>query len=306
VSRFAETIPGGTTKWRKEQHRLSRKRKILEVVTQNTSLYFICSCRRHFYPASANAATDGVGIVGQPSTTVFLAAASMVCVSGSAEALAGEPGRQRARLRRGVRPLGARRAVSHGRPGASLRPSWHLGFSRRRVSLPVFSPHACLPSLCLRSRWASRSTTAQRRKDRLRQHSEHIGLDNDLREVGGILGGRHEPVARERQLRRRTCRYFGWSERLRGSLPPSCLGAAGHGCLHTLHSFKEHNRRKMLLLFWNKIAPSSSGERLVCWHRPWSCSRTRRAEPWCLPGCGRRALARVKLSAKVLEEMSAL
>ncbi|XP_074758173.1 DENN domain-containing protein 5B isoform X3 [Athene noctua] len=32
------------------------------------------------------------------------------------------------------------------------------------------------------NRWASRSTTAQRRKDRLRQHSEHIGLDNDLRE----------------------------------------------------------------------------------------------------------------------------
>ncbi|KAM9029636.1 DENN domain-containing protein 5B isoform 4-T4 [Ara ararauna] len=32
------------------------------------------------------------------------------------------------------------------------------------------------------NRWASRSTTTQRRKDRLRQHSEHIGLDNDLRE----------------------------------------------------------------------------------------------------------------------------
>uniref|UniRef100_A0A7M4FKC0 DENN domain containing 5B n=2 Tax=Crocodylus porosus TaxID=8502 RepID=A0A7M4FKC0_CROPO len=32
------------------------------------------------------------------------------------------------------------------------------------------------------NRWASRSATAQRRKDRLRQHSEHIGLDNDLRE----------------------------------------------------------------------------------------------------------------------------
>ncbi|KGL82442.1 DENN domain-containing protein 5B, partial [Tinamus guttatus] len=32
------------------------------------------------------------------------------------------------------------------------------------------------------NRWASRSTTAQRRKDRLRQHSEHIALDNDLRE----------------------------------------------------------------------------------------------------------------------------
>ncbi|XP_077791235.1 DENN domain-containing protein 5B isoform X7 [Podarcis muralis] len=32
------------------------------------------------------------------------------------------------------------------------------------------------------NRWVSRSATAQRRKDRLRQHSEHIGLDNDLRE----------------------------------------------------------------------------------------------------------------------------
>ncbi|XP_063303680.1 DENN domain-containing protein 5B isoform X2 [Pelobates fuscus] len=32
------------------------------------------------------------------------------------------------------------------------------------------------------NRWVSRSATAQRRKDRLRQHSEHLGLDNDLRE----------------------------------------------------------------------------------------------------------------------------
>ncbi|XP_066865070.1 DENN domain-containing protein 5B isoform X3 [Kogia breviceps] len=32
------------------------------------------------------------------------------------------------------------------------------------------------------NRWVSRSATAQRRKDRLRQHSEHVGLDNDLRE----------------------------------------------------------------------------------------------------------------------------
>uniref|UniRef100_A0A8C9PCE9 DENN domain containing 5B n=1 Tax=Spermophilus dauricus TaxID=99837 RepID=A0A8C9PCE9_SPEDA len=32
------------------------------------------------------------------------------------------------------------------------------------------------------NRWVSRSTTTQRRKERLRQHSEHIGLDNDLRE----------------------------------------------------------------------------------------------------------------------------
>ncbi|KAG8438671.1 hypothetical protein GDO86_005020 [Hymenochirus boettgeri] len=32
------------------------------------------------------------------------------------------------------------------------------------------------------NRWVSRSATAQRRKDKLRQHSEHLGLDNDLRE----------------------------------------------------------------------------------------------------------------------------
>nr|XP_054488110.1 DENN domain-containing protein 5B isoform X3 [Agelaius phoeniceus] len=32
------------------------------------------------------------------------------------------------------------------------------------------------------NRWASRSASTQRRKDRLRQHSEHIALDNDMRE----------------------------------------------------------------------------------------------------------------------------
>ncbi|XP_067907133.1 DENN domain-containing protein 5B-like isoform X2 [Heterodontus francisci] len=32
------------------------------------------------------------------------------------------------------------------------------------------------------NRWANRSATAQRRKDRLRQHSEHLALDNDLKE----------------------------------------------------------------------------------------------------------------------------
>ncbi|XP_041113197.1 DENN domain-containing protein 5B-like isoform X4 [Polyodon spathula] len=38
------------------------------------------------------------------------------------------------------------------------------------------------------NKWASRTGTAQRRKDRLRQHSEHLGLDNDLREqVEGCL-----------------------------------------------------------------------------------------------------------------------
>lgn len=55
--------------------------------------------------------------------------------------------------------------------------------------------------LWLPSRWASRSTTTQRRKDRLRQHSEHIGLDNDLREVGGIICGQHKLVIQEVRFR---------------------------------------------------------------------------------------------------------
>ncbi|XP_073079468.1 DENN domain-containing protein 5B isoform X2 [Manis javanica] len=37
------------------------------------------------------------------------------------------------------------------------------------------------------NRWVSRSATTQRRKDRLRQHCDHIGLDNDLREPPGGL-----------------------------------------------------------------------------------------------------------------------
>ncbi|EGW10829.1 DENN domain-containing protein 5B [Cricetulus griseus] len=37
------------------------------------------------------------------------------------------------------------------------------------------------------NRWVSRSATAQRRKERLRQHSEHIGLDNDIRETKRML-----------------------------------------------------------------------------------------------------------------------
>ncbi|KAL7982279.1 hypothetical protein Chor_009877 [Crotalus horridus] len=37
------------------------------------------------------------------------------------------------------------------------------------------------------NRWVSRSATAQRRKDRIRQHSEHIGLDNELREVSAEI-----------------------------------------------------------------------------------------------------------------------
>ncbi|XP_034636136.1 DENN domain-containing protein 5B isoform X4 [Trachemys scripta elegans] len=45
------------------------------------------------------------------------------------------------------------------------------------------------------NRWASRSATTQRRKDRLRQHSEHIGLDNDLREPSEELLIRQNSMA---------------------------------------------------------------------------------------------------------------
>ncbi|XP_075796702.1 DENN domain-containing protein 5B isoform X3 [Pelodiscus sinensis] len=45
------------------------------------------------------------------------------------------------------------------------------------------------------NRWANRSATAQRRKDRLRQHSEHIGLDNDLREPSEELLIRQNSMA---------------------------------------------------------------------------------------------------------------
>uniref|UniRef100_A0A5F9C307 DENN domain containing 5B n=1 Tax=Oryctolagus cuniculus TaxID=9986 RepID=A0A5F9C307_RABIT len=37
------------------------------------------------------------------------------------------------------------------------------------------------------NRWVSRNAATQRRKERLRQHSEHIGLDSDLREPSGEL-----------------------------------------------------------------------------------------------------------------------
>lgn len=36
---------------------------------------------------------------------------------------------------------------------------------------------------CLNCRWSHRTATAQRRKDRHRQQTEHLGLDNDLKEV---------------------------------------------------------------------------------------------------------------------------
>ncbi|XP_071625164.1 DENN domain-containing protein 5B isoform X2 [Heliangelus exortis] len=57
------------------------------------------------------------------------------------------------------------------------------------------------------NRWASRSTTTQRRKDRLRQHSEHIGLDNDLR----------EPLE-ELLLRQNSMAFWEWDQ---GPPPPA-------------------------------------------------------------------------------------
>ncbi|KAM6212602.1 DENN domain-containing protein 5B isoform 3-T3 [Sarcoramphus papa] len=57
------------------------------------------------------------------------------------------------------------------------------------------------------NRWASRSATAQRRKDRLRQHSEHIGLDNDLREP-----------SEELLLRQNSMAFWEWDQ---GPPPPA-------------------------------------------------------------------------------------
>ncbi|XP_054242522.1 DENN domain-containing protein 5B isoform X1 [Indicator indicator] len=56
------------------------------------------------------------------------------------------------------------------------------------------------------NRWTSRSTTTQRRKDRLRQHSEHIGLDNDLREPS------------EHLLRQNSMAFWEWDQ---GPPPPA-------------------------------------------------------------------------------------
>ncbi|XP_054023604.1 DENN domain-containing protein 5B isoform X2 [Dryobates pubescens] len=57
------------------------------------------------------------------------------------------------------------------------------------------------------NRWTSRSTTTQRRKDRLRQHSEHIGLDNDLREP-----------SEEHLLRQNSMAFWEWDQ---GPPPPA-------------------------------------------------------------------------------------
>ncbi|XP_038040943.2 DENN domain-containing protein 5B isoform X2 [Anas platyrhynchos] len=57
------------------------------------------------------------------------------------------------------------------------------------------------------NRWASRSATTQRRKDRLRQHSEHIGLDNDLREP-----------SEELLLRQNSMAFWEWDQ---GPPPPA-------------------------------------------------------------------------------------
>ncbi|XP_061494686.1 DENN domain-containing protein 5B isoform X3 [Rhineura floridana] len=47
---------------------------------------------------------------------------------------------------------------------------------------PKLQPDVLATGPANNNRWVGRSATAQRRKDRLRQHSEHICLDNDLRE----------------------------------------------------------------------------------------------------------------------------
>ncbi|XP_038011599.1 DENN domain-containing protein 5B isoform X3 [Motacilla alba alba] len=57
------------------------------------------------------------------------------------------------------------------------------------------------------NRWASRSATTQRRKDRLRQHSEHIGLDNDMREP-----------SEELLLRQNSMAFWEWDQ---GPPPPA-------------------------------------------------------------------------------------
>lgn len=67
--------------------------------------------------------------------------------------------------------------------------------------------HTC--SVCFPSRWASRSSTTQRRKDRLRQHSEHIGLDNDMREVGGLIWGQHKLWSRRWRFGQQCAYYLG-------------------------------------------------------------------------------------------------
>lgn len=41
--------------------------------------------------------------------------------------------------------------------------------------------------LLLLTRWSHRTATTQRRKDRHRQQTEHLNLDNDLKEVENVL-----------------------------------------------------------------------------------------------------------------------
>ncbi|XP_074862698.1 DENN domain-containing protein 5B isoform X1 [Carettochelys insculpta] len=57
------------------------------------------------------------------------------------------------------------------------------------------------------NRWASRSATTQRRKDCFRQHSEHIGLDNDLREP-----------SEEHLIRQNSVAFWEWDQ---GPPPPA-------------------------------------------------------------------------------------
>lgn len=57
-------------------------------------------------------------------------------------------------------------------------------------SSPIFFPFPAQQSACLCPRWAKRSAPAQwRRRDRQKQHAEHLYLDNDQREVRWALIG---------------------------------------------------------------------------------------------------------------------
>lgn len=155
----------------------------------------------------------------------------MTCISDNAGALTRDLVRLQAHFHQGFCPLAAHwhvtcQAVSHRKvrcqlaPVSTARSKFVLSLlllqtcrmssgSWSRPFLLILFLLICLPCLWLPSRWASRSTTTQRRKDRLRQHSEHIGLDNDLREVGGVICGQQELVIWEVRFRQTMCYNLG-------------------------------------------------------------------------------------------------
>lgn len=63
-------------------------------------------------------------------------------------------------------------------------------------SLLLILSFSSLTSVCLCPRWAKRSAPAQwRRRDRQKQHAEHLYLDNDQREVSSSLIGSDRPLS---------------------------------------------------------------------------------------------------------------